>query len=73
VGDALARVLAPTLLIVGSLDAEVLRLNREARKRLAAESWLEIVPEAGHLFEEPGALTRVATLTREWFVRHLLS
>jgi pimeloyl-ACP methyl ester carboxylesterase len=70
-GDALRRVTAPTLLIVGERDPQVLRLNREAQALLAGESRLEIVPRATHLFEEPGALERVAALAREWFVRHL--
>ncbi|HEV7752381.1 MAG TPA: alpha/beta family hydrolase [Baekduia sp.] len=70
-GDALRRVTAPTLLIVGERDPQVLRLNREAQALLAGESRLEIVPGATHLFEESGALERVAALAREWFVRHL--
>jgi pimeloyl-ACP methyl ester carboxylesterase len=70
-GEALRRVTAPTLLIVGGNDPEVIRLNRLAQALLGGESRLEIVPGAGHLFEEPGALERVAALTREWFVRHL--
>jgi pimeloyl-ACP methyl ester carboxylesterase len=70
-GDALARVTAPTLLIVGERDPQVLRLNREAQALLAGESRLEVVPGATHLFEEPGALERVAALAREWFLRHL--
>ena len=72
-GDVLARVTAPTLLIVGGRDTEVLRLNRLAQQRLGGESRLEIVPGAGHLFEEPGALDRVAALARDWFVAHLVS
>jgi putative phosphoribosyl transferase len=72
-GDVLARVTAPTLLIVGGRDTEVLRLNRVAQQRLGGESRLEIVPGAGHLFEEPGALDRVAELARDWFVAHLVS
>ena len=72
-GDVLARVTAPTLLIVGGRDTEVLRLNRLAQQRLGGESRLEIVPDAGHLFEEPGALDRVAELARDWFVAHLVS
>ena len=71
--DVLARVTAPTLLIVGGRDTEVLRLNRVAQQRLGGESRLEIVPGAGHLFEEPGALDRVAALARDWFVAHLVS
>ena len=70
-GAALARVTAPTLLIVGSKDTDVLRLNRRAQAALAGESHLEIVSGAGHLFEEPGALERVKELTRDWFERHL--
>jgi pimeloyl-ACP methyl ester carboxylesterase len=70
-GDALPRVTAPTLLIVGSRDTDVLRLNREAQAALGGESRLEIVPGAGHLFEEPGALEHVAVLARQWFEQHL--
>jgi putative phosphoribosyl transferase len=70
-GQALARVRAPTLLIVGGEDGEVLRLNRQALRWLKAETELETVPGASHLFEEPGALERVAALAREWFARHL--
>ena len=69
--DALPRVIAPTLLIVGGRDPEVLRLNQQAQELLAAETRLEVVPGATHLFEEPGALEQVATLARDWFVRHL--
>jgi dienelactone hydrolase len=71
-GEALAHVQAPTLLIVGGDDREVLRLNREALARLEAETKLEIVPGATHLFEEPGALERAAALARDWFARHLV-
>jgi dienelactone hydrolase len=70
-GAALARVTAPTLLIVGERDVEVIQLNRSAQALLAGESRLEIVPGAGHLFEEPGALERVTELAADWFVRHL--
>jgi len=70
-GEALSRVLAPTLLIVGGDDFEVLELNRQALRMLAAPSRLEIVPGATHLFEEPGALERVAGLARDWFLSHL--
>jgi putative phosphoribosyl transferase len=69
--DVLGRVTAPTLLIVGGRDTEVIRLNQLAQELLAGESRLEIVPGAGHLFEEPGALERVAELTRDWFLQHL--
>jgi putative phosphoribosyl transferase len=70
-GDALSRVMAPTLLIVGGDDAHVIELNRQAAGRLPDEPQLEIVPGAGHLFEEPGALERVAALTRDWFSHKL--
>jgi len=70
-GTALPRVQAPTLLIVGGEDREVLKLNRDARAKLTCASELSIVAHATHLFEEPGALEEVATLTRDWFVRYL--
>jgi dienelactone hydrolase len=71
-GEALPQLRAPTLLIVGGRDDVVLGLNREARGRMArAEVALEVVPGATHLFEEPGALERVAALARAWFRRHL--
>jgi putative phosphoribosyl transferase len=70
-GDALPRVQAPTLLIVGGADEDVLALNRAARRRLRAESELAVVPGATHLFEERGALERVADMAAEWFVRKL--
>jgi putative phosphoribosyl transferase len=68
---ALTRVRAPTLLIVGGEDAPVIEMNRDAMATLAGETRLEIVPGATHLFEEPGALERVAELAADWFVRHL--
>jgi putative phosphoribosyl transferase len=67
----LAGVRAPTLLIVGALDDVVLGLNREAQRRLRCENHLAVVPGAGHLFEEPGTLERVAGLARDWFTRYL--
>jgi putative phosphoribosyl transferase len=67
----LAHVHAPTLLIVGGEDHEVLALNRHALSRLPREKRLEIVPGATHLFEEPGALESVARLAGNWFERHL--
>jgi pimeloyl-ACP methyl ester carboxylesterase len=70
-GAALADVQAPTLLIVGSSDPEVLKLNRQALARLRCERSLEIVPGATHLFEEPGTLDRVVDLARHWFAQHL--
>jgi putative phosphoribosyl transferase len=70
-GDALERVTAPTMLIVGGDDHDVLALNRDAETRLRCEHRLEIVPDAGHLFEEEGALERVAELAAGWFVEHV--
>ena len=70
-GAALAEVRAPTLLIVGGDDRAVLDLNRAALERLQCEKRLEIIPRAGHLFEEAGALDMVIDLARAWFVRHL--
>lgn len=67
----LEAVRAPTLLIVGGADTAVLALNREVLPRLRCEHRLEIVPGATHLFEEPGALDRVAALAAAWFRRHL--
>lgn len=68
---ALARVRAPTLLIVGGKDEPVIALNQFALTKLRAEKELEIVPGATHLFSEPGALERVALLARRWFERYL--
>ena len=62
---------APTLLIVGSADLQVLELNRQAQGHLRCESRLEIVPGATHLFEEPGALERVAELAAAWLTGHI--
>ena len=70
-GAALSRVRAPTLLIVGGADHTVIRLNREAMVRLRAEKKLEIIPDATHLFEEPGALEEVARLAGDWFERYV--
>jgi dienelactone hydrolase len=70
-GEALPRVAAATLLIVGGLDEVVLDLNRRAMERMTAETRLEIVSGATHLFEEPGALERVAALASDWFHHHL--
>ena len=69
-GASLGDVRAPTLLIVGGSDAEVLQLNRAAYARLKCEKRLEIVPRATHLFAEAGALERVAELARDWFADH---
>jgi putative phosphoribosyl transferase len=69
---ALVRVRAPTLLIVGEEDGQVVGLNRQAFAQLRCEKQLMIVPGASHLFEEPGALDEVARLARNWFQRHLI-
>ena len=68
---ALAAVTAPTLLIVGGADLDVLDLNEQAMARMHAPVQLRIVPGAGHLFEEPGALARVAALAAGCFDAHL--
>jgi len=70
-GPALEGVMAPTLLIMGGADTQVLALNRQAARRLIAPNHLEVVPGAGHLFEEPGALDEVARLAAAWFVTYL--
>ncbi|WP_243455177.1 dienelactone hydrolase family protein [Meiothermus sp. CFH 77666] len=70
-GDALEKVRAPTLLIVGGWDVEVLRLNQQAFERLTCTKKLVVVPGATHLFEEPGKLEEVARLARDWFAQHL--
>jgi pimeloyl-ACP methyl ester carboxylesterase len=67
-GEALERVSAPTLLIVGGADGPVIRMNEDALQVLRVPKRLAIVPGAGHLFEEPGALDAVARLAREWFL-----
>lgn len=72
-GEALRRVQAPTLLIVGSLDEHVLDLNRQASLQLPAMSRIEVVQGASHLFEEPGALAEVARLAAGWFRDHAMS
>lgn len=68
---ALAHVKAPTLLIVGGYDDEVIRLNEAALAELHCEKRLEIVPRATHLFEEPGTLDAVIDLATDWFARFL--
>jgi dienelactone hydrolase len=70
-GNALERVRAPTLLIVGSLDEYVLELNQQASQQLAAPRRIEIVQGAGHLFQEPGTLAEVARLAAGWFGKYL--
>ncbi len=67
----LARVAAPTLLLVGGHDPEVLELNREAHARLHCEKELSVIPGATHLFEESGTLEEVARQAAVWFSRHL--
>jgi putative phosphoribosyl transferase len=71
-GEALRRVEAPTLLIVGGDDVPVIRLNEDALECMRTKKRLEIVPGATHLFEEPGALEEVARLAADWFVRYLV-
>jgi len=70
-GDALPRVQAPTLLIVGGNDDVVIELNEMARDQMRCEVKMEIIPGATHLFEEPGALEQVAKLASDWFSLHL--
>ena len=69
--DALARVTAPTRLIVGELDGVVIELNAAAQDAMHCQCDLVIVPGAGHLFEEPGTLDQVVELTTDWFLQHL--
>lgn len=70
--DYLSRVRAPTLLIVGALDDEVIELNRRALSKITVkEKRLVIIPGATHLFEEPGTLEQVAAVARDWFLEHL--
>jgi len=71
-GAALLHVRAPTLLIVGGDDGQVIELNRAALAQLRCEKQLVMVPGATHLFEEPGALDEVARLARDWFQRYLI-
>jgi len=70
---SLAQVKAPTLLIVGGFDHEVLELNRWALRQLRCEARLDVVPGATHLFEQPGTLERVAQIAGDWFVAHVPS
>jgi pimeloyl-ACP methyl ester carboxylesterase len=69
--ESLASVKAPTLLIVGSLDHQVLELNRKALDRLTSDKKLEIVKGATHLFEEPGTMEEVCSLAASWFENHM--
>jgi dienelactone hydrolase len=69
--EALQRVTAPVLLIVGELDGIVIELNAAAHDEIQCEREMVIVPGAGHLFEEPGTLDQVVDLATEWFLRHV--
>ena len=69
--SSLPAVQAPTLLLVGSKDTQVIELNRMAYSLLRGEKRMEIIPGASHLFEEPGTLEKVAELAGEWFTRYL--
>jgi len=70
-GEYLAKVRAPTILIVGGDDVEVLELNKQAMQQMSSEKKLTVVPGATHLFEEPGKLEAVARLAIDWFLKHL--
>jgi alpha-beta hydrolase superfamily lysophospholipase len=70
-GAALERVRAPTLLVVGGADRQVLQLNRDAAARLTAEHEIAVVPGATHLFEEPGAMEQVVASAIRWLDRWL--
>jgi pimeloyl-ACP methyl ester carboxylesterase len=70
-GGALRDVEAPTLLIVGGRDYDVLELNREAQKQMRCPTSLVVVPGATHLFEEPGTLDQVVATASDWFAKHL--
>jgi putative phosphoribosyl transferase len=70
-GPVLRRVRAPTLLLVGDHDDDVLALNRQALAELQCDKCLTLIPGATHLFEEPGTLDEAARLAAEWFAKHL--
>lgn len=72
-GDDLGLVRCPTLLIVGEADPMILELNRRSLAAMSCPRQMEVVPGATHLFEEPGALERVAELAADWFSEHLLA
>lgn len=72
-GEALSRISAAILLIVGGRDEQVIGLNQAAFAKIRCEKSLEIVPGATHLFEEPGTLDAASALARDWFLRHLVS
>jgi dienelactone hydrolase len=71
-GPALRRVRAPTLLLVGSRDSQVLDLNQGAIAQLTCFARLVVIPGASHLFEEPGTLEEAGRLAAAWFVRHFI-
>lgn len=73
VGSALSRIRTPTLLIVGGNDFPVIDMNEDALKYIPAQKDMTIIPGATHLFEEPGALEKVALLASQWFKRYLTS
>jgi pimeloyl-ACP methyl ester carboxylesterase len=70
-GSALPLVKAPTLLIVGGEDHEVLDLNEAAKRRMTCEAAIVVIPGAGHLFEERGTLDQALSAAAGWFVRHV--
>jgi pimeloyl-ACP methyl ester carboxylesterase len=70
-GERLETVVQPVLLLVGGRDEVVLELNEAARRRLGGVAEIEVIPGAGHLFEEPGTLDRVTALAGEWFARQM--
>ncbi len=70
--DYLSQVVAPTLLLVGGSDAEVIQLNRQAIEQMTAQKKLIVIPGATHLFEEPGTLEEVAKFSTNWFLRYLV-
>jgi pimeloyl-ACP methyl ester carboxylesterase len=70
-GEALGRIQAPTLLIVGALDVEVLALNQRAMRQMSCPHALEVIAGAGHLFEEPGTLDAALDAASDWFISHL--
>ena len=70
--DYLPQVAAPTLMLVGGWDAEVIELNKQALEQMSSEKKLVIVPGATHLFEEPGKLEEVAKLSIDWFLHYLV-
>lgn len=69
--DELAKVRAPTLLLVGGRDTPVIALNRDAFAKLSCEKQLRVIPGAGHLFEEPGTIEQIAQQAADWFEQHV--